>query len=209
MITIFTKNNKLNEVKNSLTITYPRVVNIIFGNYPYPERVHNFILDIKNNLDSTMENYTNVKGGMTNWCHYIDNDNFKTFISYLINTHQTTHPKLFKYFLEKNTIQNAWGNEIKKEDSLDYHTHPCWHGVLYLTKGCDLILPELNLKILPQPGDYYIFPPEILHGFGKSNDEINRYSLVFNIAPKDHFKLQKKVRDKKAKEAAYNEKENS
>ena len=196
MISILTKNDKLNEVKNTLTITYPRTINIIYGNYPYPDVVHNFILDIKNNLDSSMENYTNVKGGMTSWCHYIDNDNFKTFIAYLINTHQTTHPSIFQHFLEKNTISNAWGNEIKPEDSLDYHTHPCVHGVLYLTKGCDLILPELNLKITPEPGDYYIFPPEILHGFSKSDDKKNRYSLIFNIASNDHFQYQKKVRDK-------------
>jgi hypothetical protein len=202
MITIWTKNNKLNEVKNSLTITYPRIVNIIYGNYHYPDVIHNFILDIKNNLDSSMENYTNVKGGMTDWFHYVDNDNFKTFISYLINTHQTTHPSVFQHFLEKNTISNAWGNEIKFNDSLEYHTHSCIHGILYLTKGCDLILPELNLKITPEPGDYYIFPPEILHGFNKSDEEKNRYSLIFNIVPKDHFKYQKKVRDK-------NERENS
>ena len=41
------------------------------------------------------------------------------------------------------------------------------HMVFILTKGCDLILPELNLKITPEPGDYYIFPPEIMHGFDK------------------------------------------
>ena len=67
----------------------------------------------------------------------------------LINKHQTTHPQLFEYFLERYQIINAWGNEIKLNDSLNYHTHPCWHGVLYLTKGCDLNLPELNLKITP------------------------------------------------------------
>ena len=37
MINFINKNNKLNEVKNSLIITYPRTVNIIFGHYPYPE----------------------------------------------------------------------------------------------------------------------------------------------------------------------------
>jgi len=50
MINFIKKNNKLNETKNSLVITYPRTVNIIFGNYPYPEKIHNFIIEIKNNL---------------------------------------------------------------------------------------------------------------------------------------------------------------
>tara|TARA_R100001460_G_scaffold71853_1_gene112578 strand:+ start:1035 stop:1646 length:612 start_codon:yes stop_codon:yes gene_type:complete len=181
MISSLSKNNKLNEVKNSLTITYPRTVNIIYGNYPYPHVVHNFILSIKNNLDFNMENYTNVKGGMTKWDHFVDDNNFKNFITYLINAHQTNHPDTFKYFLERKIIKEAWGNEIKKRDSLNYHTHPWCHGILYLTKGSNLILPELNIQITPEPGDYYIFPPEILHGFCESNEEENRYSLVFNI----------------------------
>ena len=68
------------------------------------------------------------------------------------------------------------------------------HGILYLTKGCDLILPDLNLKITPEPGDYYIFPPEILHGFDKYEGETNRYSLIFNIVPKNEFEYLKKLK---------------
>jgi len=201
MISLLT-NNKLNEHKNSFTVTYPRSVNIIFGNYPYLNILHNFILEIKNNLSKDLSNYVNVRGSMTDWCHFLDKKDFINFISYLINKYQVTHHELFRHFLEKKTIGNAWGNEIKKGDSLDYHKHDCVHGVLYLTKGCDLILPELNLKITPEPGDYYIFPPEILHGFDKYEGEKNRYSLVFNIAPKNQFKYNKKIREK-------NERQNS
>ena len=194
MIT-FLKNHKLNENKNSIHITYPRTVNIIFGNYPYPDTINNFLITIKNNLNPKMENYTNVKGGMTDWNYFIDKPEFINFMSYLINTYQVTHPRIFQYFLEKNYIRNAWGNEIKPGDSLDYHTHPCYHGILYLTEGCDLILPDLNLKITPKPGDYYIFPPEVLHGFDTYQGDKNRYSLIFNIEPKDVFKFSKKLED--------------
>jgi len=196
MINFIQKNNKLSEVKSSINITYPRTVNIIFGNYPYPEVIHNFIIDIKNNLDPKMENYTNVKGGMTDWKHFNNNDNFKNFIFYLINTHQTTHPVIFQYFLDKYKISDAWGNEIKPNDSLSYHTHPCFHGILYLSKGCDLHLPELNLKLTPEAGDYYIFPPFILHGFPKSDADFNRYSLVFNLSGDNLFNFNKKIEDK-------------
>ena len=193
MINLLNKNNKLDENKNSINITYPRNVNIIFGNYPYPDIINNFLITIKNNLNPKMENFTNVKGGMTDWDYFIDKPEFIKFITYLINTYQMTHPDLFKYFLEKNTIDNAWGNEIKPGDSLTYHTHPCWHGILYLTKGCDLNLPELNLKITPEPGDYYIFPPEISHGFEPNKQDKNRYSLIFNIEQIDDiFELSKK-----------------
>ena len=72
MISILNKNNKLEENKNSISITYPRTVDIIFGNYPYIDVINNLIIDIKNNLDPNMKNYTNVKGGMTDWKYFID-----------------------------------------------------------------------------------------------------------------------------------------
>ena len=153
------------------------------------------LIDIKNNLNSEMDNYTNVKGGMTDWNYFLDKPQFNEFITYVINKHQITHSNLFQYFLEKNIVINAWGNEIKSGDSLNYHSHPCFHGILYLTKGCDLILPELNLKITPEPGDYYIFPPEIVHGFDTYEGEKNRYSLVFNIIQNDNtFGFRKKIK---------------
>ena len=193
MISFLDKNDQLNENRNSLNVSYVRNINIIYGNYPFPEIIHKFIIDIKNNLDPNMENYTNVKGGMTDWKYFIDKPEFVNFMTYLINKYQNTHPQIFQHFLEKNTINSSWGNEIKSGDSLDYHNHPCLHGILYLTKGCDLILPELNLKITPEPGDYYIFPPEILHGFEPYEGEKNRYSLIFNIVEKNQFEYKKKL----------------
>ena len=195
MISLLDKDNKLNEDRNSINVSYTRHINIIFGNYPYPDAIHNFIMSIKSNLDSSMNNYTNVRGGMTSWNHFLNNSDFINFMTFLINKYQITHPDLFKHFLERKDVYNAWGNEIKPGDSLDYHTHSYVHGILYLTEGCDLILPELNLKISPKPGDYYIFPPEVLHGFNKYEGEKNRYSLVFNISEKNAFDYNKKIRE--------------
>jgi len=186
MIELLDKNNKLLEHKNSLCITYPRTVNIIFGHYPYPDHVHNFLIEIKNNISEKMSNHTNVKGGMTEWSYFLNNSLFNDFINFIINKHQSSQSEMFEHFYEKFAIIDAWGNEIKKGDRLNYHTHSCHHGILYLTEGCDLILPDLNLKIKPKPGDYYIFPSEICHGFDESTQEENRYSLIFNIAVSDN-----------------------
>ena len=114
MITLLNNNDKLNEHKNTLMVTYPRTVSVIFGSYPYPDQIHNFILDIKNNLNSEMKDYTNVKGGMTDWNHFIDKKSFNNFITFLINKNQLSHPALFQFILEKYFVANAWGNEIKK-----------------------------------------------------------------------------------------------
>jgi len=194
MISFINKNNQLNENKNSLNVSYVRNVNIIYGNYSYPEIIHNFIMDIKSNLNPELENYTNVKGKMTDWNYFIDKPEFVNFITHLINKYQNTHPNIFEHFLQKKTIGDAWGNEIQKGGSLDYHNHPCLHGILYLTKGCDLIFPELNLKITPEPGDYYIFPPEIIHGFDLYEGEQSRYSLIFNIFDKNQFNYNDKIK---------------
>lgn len=193
MISLLHKNNKLKETKNSLNISYTRHVNIICGYYPYLKIINKFILQIKNNLSSKMKNYTNVKGGMTDWYYFLNKPDFVDFITYIINKHQISHPDIFLHFLERLTIKEAWGNEIKKGDSLNYHKHPCMHGILYLTEGKDLILPELNIKISPRPGDYYIFPPEIYHGFDICEEDYSRYSLIFNIVQKNQFEYDKKI----------------
>lgn len=185
MISFINSNNKLNENKNSLLVTYPRTVNIIFGNYPYPDIINNMIISIKNNIDPDISYGTNVKANMTAWNHFINDNLFSKFLTHVINTHQISHPDYFQYFLERYHITNAWGNEVKNGDSINAHTHSDIHGILYLTKGTDLILPELNLKITPNPGDYYLFPPEILHGTEEHKDELNRYCIVFNIQEKD------------------------
>ena len=183
------ENNKLDESRSSITISYLRDVNIIYGNFPYPDVTNNLIIAIKNNLSKENNNYTNVKGGMTQWNHFNNDPLFKKFLAFMINKHQVSHPHLFQYFLEKNSLIEAWGNEFKPGDAVNYHTHNSYHCVLYLTEGCDLNLPELNLKITPKPGDYYIFPPELLHGFDKYEGNTNRYSLVFNFISNKGFEF--------------------
>ena len=58
---------------------------------------------------------------------------------------------------------------------------------------CDLILPELNIKITPEPGDYYLFPPYIFHGFDPVEEDEKRYSLIFNIVEKNGFDYDNKL----------------
>ena len=66
----FLENNELNSHSSSFNITYPRNANIIFGNYPFPDRISNLKLNIKSNIKTEMKNYTNVKGEMTSWTHF-------------------------------------------------------------------------------------------------------------------------------------------
>lgn len=165
----------------SMSITYPRTINILFGNYPIVEDLLNMTVEIKNNLSEEEYRKTNVKGGRTEWQTFNNHPFVKKFIEFCSLKHQTTHPDIFKNFYSKNIIESAWGNEINKGDHIDFHDHSCLHCILYLTNGEPLIFPELNLKIHPEPGDYYFLPASVIHGMNKSNSEKTRYTLVMNI----------------------------
>lgn len=195
MIEFLEKNEKLNHTQ-SLVITYPRTVQITFGNYPYPDQIHNLIIEIKKNITENNSYASNVKGGKTDWMCFVNHPLITKFINHCINKHQTSNPSLFEFFYDKKTIINAWGNEIKKNDYVDLHDHPCYHGILYLTEGAPLILPDLNLKIIPKPGDYYFFPPNIIHYVNKSDEDKNRYNIVLNIIEIKDWDRQKRIEKK-------------
>ena len=181
---------------HSLTITYPRVVQITCGHYPVVEDHHNFIMEIKKKITVKDSYASNVKGGKTPWNAFLQNPLFVKFINYLINKHQLSNPDTFKYFYERKTIVDAWGNELKKGDYVKLHEHTAVHGILYLTEGTPLIVPELNIEIDPRPGDYYIFPPCIKHYVLPQEEENYRYNIVFNIKDDTDWDKSKVVYEK-------------
>jgi hypothetical protein len=180
---------------SSIVVSYMRKIAIICGNYPEKHELFNLITLIKNNTLESEHYATNVYGGKTAWDFFVNHPIFINFMTFVINKHQYAHP-FFKNFLEYKIIKDAWGNELKKGDSVNNHTHPTYHGILYLTKGNPLILPELSLEIHPNPGDYYIFPPLIYHYVEKNESEDIRYNLVFNIDEVPNWKKQKQINDK-------------
>tara|TARA_R100001509_G_scaffold132729_1_gene86254 strand:- start:6145 stop:6741 length:597 start_codon:yes stop_codon:yes gene_type:complete len=188
----FNNKDKLNPTNNSLYVSYLRNVQISCGTYPYPEDIHNLIIEIKNNLSQKLEKATNVYGGMTDWEFFNNHPIFLKFLTWFINTHQISNHEL-KNFHEFKFLKEAWGNELKKGHSVQIHDHFDYHGILYLTKGSPLIVPELNLTILPEPGDYYFFPPNIKHYVPEVQTDETRYSVVFNIALKLDWDKKKRL----------------
>lgn len=195
MIEFINKDSSFSHTQ-SIVITYPRTVSITFGNFPFPDLVHNLILEIKEKVTKKDSYASNVKGGKTDWECFRNHSITTKFINYCINLHQNSNPELFKYFYEKKNISNAWGNEIKKGDWVQSHVHSCYHGILYLTEGNPLVLPELNLKIKPKPGDYYFFPPFIKHHVDVNENKENRYNLILNIEEKTNWDKQKRLFEK-------------
>ena len=169
------------ENTRTLVVTYPRTIEILSGVYDNIADIENFKIQIKNNIDNKISYKTNVKGGMPDWRFFVDKDIFKRFLDFVIDQNKNLNSKLFENFYETKSIRDAWGNALKKGDSVDLHKHPCYHGILYLTEGNPLILPELDIEINPTVGSYYIFPPEVLHYVNEQKNESIRYNLIFNI----------------------------
>ena len=180
---------------HSMIVTYPRTIQISHGVYDNVVDMMNMCTMIAQNLDTT--ELTNVYGGKTSWEFFNDKPEFTKFIDYVVNKHQNSNP-----FFEKKNWYNkkiefrAWGNEIKKGDSVAMHVHKDHHLILYLTEGAPLILPELKMTIMPKRGAYYIFPPHVLHGVGKVEEETKtRYCLVSNLIEQADWKTKKVIKD--------------
>jgi len=185
--------DKLSPNSSSIFVSYLRPVQISFGKYPYTEDLYNFITIIKNNLLDSEYCATNVLGGKTDWNLFNEHPLFLKFLTWFINKHQLTNPWL-RFFGDRREITNAWGNELKKDHSVKMHEHIEHHGILYLTKGAPLIVPELELEINPEPGDYYFFPPLIKHYVDQIiEDKPARYNVIFNISEVNDWEKNKTI----------------
>lgn len=182
---------------HSMIVTYPRTVQISCGVYDNIVDMMNMCTMITQNINK--EELTNVYGGKTPWGFFNDKPEFIRFIEYVVKKHENTNPFFDKnnwYF--KKIRFDSWGNEIKKGDSVKMHTHRDHHLILYLTEGAPLILPELKMTIYPKKGHYYVFPPNILHGVEKvEEDDKTRYCLVSNLIEEPDWKTNKKIQDNK------------
>ena len=180
---------------HSMVVTYPRTIQISHGVYDNVVDMMNMCTMIAQNLDTT--ELTNVYGGKTPWGFFNDKPEFTRFIDYVINKHQNSNAFFNKQnWYNKNISFDSWGNEIKKGDSVNLHVHNHYHLILYLTEGAPLILPELKMTIIPKRGSYYIFPPYILHGVNKIEEEVKtRYCLVTNIIEGTDWKKNKIIKE--------------
>ena len=180
---------------HSMIVTYPRTIQISHGVYDNVVDMMNMCTMIAQNLDTT--ELTNVYGGKTPWGFFNDKSEFTRFIDYVVYKHQNSNPFFNRNnWYDKKISFDSWGNEIKKGDSVAMHTHPYNHLILYLTEGAPLILPELKMTIHPKKGHYYIFPPHILHGVGKVEEETKtRYCLVSNLIEQADWKTKKVIKD--------------
>ena len=180
----FISDNRL----SSMSFTIPRTVTLWYGNYTRKDVLHNLTIALKN-ADKEMSHKTYVRGGMTGWQSFVHNKDFSMFFTETMNKISPVVFPTFKLSTDLH-VQDAWGNILKKGELVEAHTHDTYHGILYLTKGNPLIFPELEMSFNPNPGDWIISPPEVLHGVNAVEEEKEeRMNIVFN------FKLNSNFRD--------------
>jgi hypothetical protein len=132
--------------------------------------------EIKNSVGS-MDYKTNVKGKMTNFSKFTKNKIFNNLLEECIEiTHVLNLPK--------SILTDAWGNILKKGDSVEVHSHyKCSiSGVLYLTEdGPGTYFPQFNKTIDEKIGKVLLFSGNLLHGVPIYNGNEDRYTIAFNF----------------------------
>ena len=132
--------------------------------------------EIKSNVGS-MDYKTNVKGKMTPFKEFIYN---KILINLLRECIEVTHV----LNLPKCSLKEAWGNILKKGDSVTCHTHRnhIISGILYLTeKGPGTYFPQLNKTIDEKIGKIVLFSGNLLHSVPVYKGNEDRYTIAFNF----------------------------
>tara|TARA_R100000988_G_C4006700_1_gene173167 strand:- start:3480 stop:4073 length:594 start_codon:yes stop_codon:yes gene_type:complete len=181
--------NNLNQTHlYTTTITYPRTVEIYQGHYPEKHILHNLKIKIDEYLKTKLDkNQTNVYGKKTDFFAFNEEENYVLFLRYMIDKIvNSLEGHIFNHFDTKFEVQ-AWANVLEKDDYVQNHNHTCYHSILYLSEGADLVLPELGLSLSPRCGDWYLLPPYVLHYCNKYNKEQKRYSLISNFVDKNDW----------------------
>jgi len=138
---------------------------------------------IKSNIDDTVSYQTNVKGRMTHWDAFKQDDDFKKLISqffkkcsyYDIFHGSKSKDGLFHFF-----INNAWGNILKKGEKVNRHHHlgVDYASVLYFDNYSPLYTDAG--KIETERGLIVTIPSFLFHWVEPLDKDIERYTIAWN-----------------------------
>jgi len=170
---------------SSAVFTFPRTEIFYFGNYQRKDILHNIMFEVKKS-EKVNTNKTYVRGEMSDFHHFIDNPYFNYFFDEIFASIQQVDNSYKKK--ENIIIEEAWGNILKKGQSVHPHDHPCHQGILYLTDGNPLIFPQVGFRFTPKAGDYLIAPPRLIHYVEEVKEDVERINIVFNYTIYDNFK---------------------
>lgn len=138
-----------------------------------------FIDQIEKKLLEQNLNYkTNVKGKMTLWNAFVNDENFINVLDYGLKCTKE-HIKYKPVFLK-----NAWGIKIEKNDFTQKHNHDSalYSGILYLNDvKQELEFPDLQICIKPKKGTFVTFSAWLDHYTKINKSDVAKYAIPFNL----------------------------
>ena len=138
-----------------------------------------FINKIEHSLkeDNSKNNMTNVKGQMTNWTAFV-NDEYLSKIIFNFLTH-------IEYNFEQNLqLIEAWGIKMQENNYTKLHNHRrCdWSAILYLNDcSTPLIFPESNIEVYPEAGLFVFFSGFMKHKTRTVKKNEVKYAIPCNF----------------------------
>tara|TARA_R100000149_G_C5857399_1_gene124313 strand:- start:45 stop:560 length:516 start_codon:yes stop_codon:yes gene_type:complete len=132
----------------------------------------NRILNIKN-----LDFVTNVKGRMTDWDAFNNNEKFQKTLS-------KAYGKLSKHLKGPFTLEDSWGIKMEGPTQTTLHNHPRhdYGGVLYLNDSEQTLnFPELDVEVIPKKGVLVVFNGFIYHEARQRELTDAKYAIAFNI----------------------------
>jgi len=128
--------------------------------------------------ENNLNNLTNVKGQMTNWTAFL-NDEYLSKIIFNFLTH-------IEYNFGQNLqLTEAWGIKMQENNYTRLHNHvKCdWSAILYLNNcSTPLIFPESNIEVYPEPGLFVFFSGFMKHKTTRIKKNEVKYAIPCNFS---------------------------
>jgi hypothetical protein len=146
---------------------------------------------IEEGINHTLNNNykTNVRGFMTSWDYFIQDDKFNEIFLNIMN--KIEHDSNVKeFFKQKWTLKECWGiKEIKGCFTTEHeHVPSLISGILYLNDvEQDLIFPEINVRLTPKKGKFVLFSSSLLHYAKRNLTDVAKYGISFNLYGESNF----------------------
>ena len=146
--------------------------------------INNLKTDVRKNIKKTMFNSTNVKGKMTFYRHYIDNELFKKIEEI---TPEYKWYDAWGTILTKNQYVQEHDHTLRNNDSNNIVTHS---AVFYLTNiQPGTYFKNQNVTVEPEVGKIIIFSCKELHSVAKYEGDEERITIAFNGRKREEYEL--------------------
>jgi hypothetical protein len=139
-----------------------------------------FVDILKKEIDNKvgiLDYKTNVKGQMTKFDEFINNQIFNNLLKECLYFSNVLN-------IKDSRLTCAWGNILKKGGEVKLHKHnpAIISGVLYLTEGGPgTYFPEFNKTVEEKIGKIVFFSGSSIHQVLPYTLNKNRYTIAFNL----------------------------